>query len=403
MFAAKLIVLVMGVVYTSLGIWVTIRLGTSFAFAVCSFALASYAIALQSWFAGGMTIAGDVVVLASGMGIVLLAQRIENARAAIGVACLLALAFICKIQGGSLYAGVGLFIVSRSQFSLKSKLRLSAFLVPSGLVVVTLFLLIPNCWENTIEAMRRHPRSLAQAMPIAWASMPHLLPFALTPIGLAVLNWRRFSLSGVWRGYQALPAATAMLICLIPPYAAMQFAAMMKKGGVSYNLDYVVMLATPLVILAAGRCGFDRRIAVLLIAALASGGLTHSTMEIAREYPSGQKLIKESHAYLKRKYPNAKVLYSADQYCFLGGSSLLPVTDVQTVWHFLTAGYRLEKVFEAVESQKYDLLIYPGLMGNSPQFELFDKLLNHHYIPVDDEEIPPYLKGSLYSRRPKRN
>jgi hypothetical protein len=191
-----------------------------------------------------------------------------------------------------------------------------------------------------------------------------------------------------------------MILCLTPPYAAIQAAAMMKDGGGAYNMDLAVMMATPLVILAAKLCGLESWQVVVLFAAVATAGLSRSALESRREIPEGSRLVEDSRSYLEAKYPKAVVLYSADQYCLIGKTSLRPTTDMLTVWHYLMAGQRLEQVKEAVESQRYDLLIYPGLLGNSLPIAEFDRLLKEKYVPLVDDEIPTYLRGGLFVRRP---
>jgi hypothetical protein len=396
---AKLLVLILAVLYSALSIWATVRLGTNFAFAACAFALISYAMSLQAWFSGGMTLAGDVVVLICAMAIVLLAERIENGQAIVWASVLLGVAFAFKIQAVSLYAGVALFGFCRPQISVRKKFYLAGLMLVSLVAVAILIGLIPNCWKSCIDTMRRHPRSLYRALPVAWAAFGHLWPYAAIPLGLAVIHWRRISLRGAWHGIRTLPAPIALLICFLPPYALMQFASMMKAGGAAYNLDYVVFLGSPLVILAASLFDFDKRSAAMVFGALASMGFLGMIFHIGSGFSEGHKLIADSRTYLQRKYPKAVILYSADQYFLLGGSSMMPATDVQTVWHYLTAGNELPLVVESLQSQKYDLLIYPGLIGNSKPFEAFNDLVHEYYIPAEDEETPKYLAGSLFLRR----
>ncbi|HEV8060236.1 MAG TPA: hypothetical protein VGP68_10200, partial [Gemmataceae bacterium] len=232
------------------------------------------------------------------------------------------------------------------------------------------------------------------------AASKYLWPFVLFHSLLLALHLKHFSLVGAWRSFQLLPASTAMILCLTPPYAAIQAAAMMKDGGGAYNMDLAVMMATPLVILAAKLCGLESWQVVVLFAAVATAGLSRSALESRREIPEGSRLVEDSRSYLEAKYPKAVVLYSADQYCLIGKTSLRPTTDMLTVWHYLMAGQRLEQVKEAVESQRYDLLIYPGLLGNSLPIAEFDRLLKEKYVPLVDDEIPTYLRGGLFVRRP---
>jgi hypothetical protein len=333
------------------------------------------------------------------MAIVLLAPAFEKSKAAVSVAVLLALAFVFKAQGASLYVGVVLFLVSRPQIAPRRKLYLFTCISAGLLAVVALLIVMPHCWESCVEAMRQHPRNLNRLAGKALDAFKYLWPFALFPAALLALNLKRASVLGAWSGFQSLPASTAMLLCLTPPYAAFQAAAMMKNWGGPYTMDLVVMLAVPLVILAGKLCRLDSWAVVVIFAALATIGLSRSAVESLHEIPIASRIIEDSRSYLTSKYPNAVVFYSADQYCLLSKTSLAPATDVLTVWHYLTAGQRLEKVTEALESQRYDLLIYPGLFPDSEPFEAFDRLLREKYVLVVDDEIPPYLRGGLFVRR----
>ena len=165
-------------------------------------------------------------------------------------------------------------------------------------------------------------------------------------------------------------------------------------------MDVAVMLAIPLVILAGKLCGLESWQVIMLFAAIATAGLSRSAIQSLREIPEGSRLIQDSRSYLESRFPKAVVLYSADQYCLIGQTSLVPTTDMLTVWHYLMAGHRLEQVKEAVASQHYDLLIYPGLLGASWPIAEFDRLLHEHYVPLVDDEIPTYLRGGLFVRRP---
>jgi hypothetical protein len=219
------------------------------------------------------------------------------------------------------------------------------------------------------------------------------------PVVLLLLNFRSASIKNCWQGFQALSPAAAMLVCLTGPYLAIQTAAMMKNGGGAYDMDLAVLLALPLIMLAGKQCGLDKQTVCVLLACVATAGLAYSTAKALPVISQGSRLIEDSRSYLVRKYPQAVVLYSADQYCVIGNTSLRPATDVLSVWHYLTAGDHLERVTAALEAQEYDLLIYPGDFGNSAPFEAFDRLLREKYVPLVDDEIPLYLRGGLFIRR----
>jgi hypothetical protein len=397
--AARLLSMALAVLYGILCVRAALRLGVSFGFAAASLALTIFVLSRHPTYGGGLTLSGDLVVLSVAMAIVLLAGALEQGRAAASVALLLALALFFKAQGASLYVGVGLFLVCRQRIVISRKLR-TLVCIGAGLVAVTLFLFfMPNCWEACVGAMGRHPRSIARMLRELAASS-YLWPFVVLPLALLVLHLQHCSLSRCWEGFQALSPSTAMMLCLTPPYVAIQVAAMMKNGGGPYDLDLAVLLTLPLIMLAGKLCSLDRWPVVLTVAVLAITGLSSSVHGSVQTIEQGNHLIEDARSYLDRKYPHARVLYSADQYCVLSKTSLVPETDVLTLWHFLTSGRHLEKVTTAVETQQYDLLIYPGVFTNSVLFEEFDKVLHERYEPLVDEEIPAYLRGGLFVRRP---
>ena len=398
--ATRLLGIFVTAIYSVLCVRVTMRLGVRFAFAACSFALANFALSVQLGKGGGMTLAGDLILISCAMGVVLLAPALERSKAAISVAVLLALAFTFKAQAAALYVGVVLFLASRPQIALRRKLFVFSCLCAGLLAVVAMLIVIPNCWGACIDVMGKHPRSLVRLAQGAFAASKYLWPFAILPVVLLALNLKRASLVGAWRGFQLLPASTAMILCLTLPYAAVQAAALMKSGGAPYNMDSIVFLAVPLIILAGKLCGLDSRAVLVIFSVVASIGLSKSAVESLREIPKGTRIIEDSRSYLTSKFPNAVVLYSGDQYCLLSKTTLTPETDVQTVWHYLTAGERVDNAMEELESQRYDLLIYPGLLTDSVPFEAYDRLVHENYVPVVDDEMPPFLRGGLFVRRP---
>src|SRR5262249_36337224 len=146
--------------YAVLCILTALRLGVSFGFAATSLALAFYILSLHPSYGGGLTLSGDLVVLACAMAIVLLAPAFEQSKAIVSVAVVLALALSFKAQGASLYVGTVLFLATRQGIVLKKKI-IACTAIGLGLLTVTVFLyLMPNCWEACVGAMSKHPRSI---------------------------------------------------------------------------------------------------------------------------------------------------------------------------------------------------------------------------------------------------
>ena len=395
-------------VFSILAILICVQLGVTVSFATASLVLASFVLRTNVAYQSMFDSITDSVLLSSALAVALLAKSLERSRALsiLLIAALLAITFACKAQGASLYMAVFFFLATRPAFSISTKLLVAAILAASGIAVILLMLSIPNCWECSIASHERQPLIFSNLITEGGPALRSLWPFVLIP---SLMLFSRLVRPSAFRHllnqFRALPAPTSMMICSLAVYFPLQVLALIKHGGAAYDLEFVVILALPLVILGAYDC-LRYRYAIIILASLISGlGFTQASWSAFRGYPSLAASVKAQQDYLSHNYRNAKLLFISSDYYFVRETTTCPITDIITVWHYSAAGFPTSWAIQAVESRYYDIVITDlsdSATWDTPAFLTYMNRLRAGYSAVDDPNMPPALRGRLLQRRPAK-
>ena len=393
------------VVFSLLAILVSVRLGVQLSFAIASFVLISLLLKASYAYQSCFDFMGDSILLSCALGIILLAKSIErlDLSAMALIPALLLTAFAFKAQAASLYFGVLLFTAFHYTMDLRSKLWMIAMLTLSVLLGVCFLWSIPSCWESAVVAMQRHPLDFRKLRSEGLNSIHFIWPFVFFPLALSITRlMAASSFRGLLSIFRQQPAGILMCCCLIPSYAGIQSLALVKAGGGAYNLDFVLMLATPFVILGAYRCLRHRRIFVVLVSLFGALGFCQASVASLRSIPALTRSMDREKEYLSAMHSNAKVLGFATDYSLIRDSGLTMETDFITVWHYSAGGFNVNAAIAAVKSQYYDLVLLGDSITDEPEateHSAFELLVYEFYAPVVDAGMPQSLHGRLLMRR----
>jgi hypothetical protein len=164
-------------------------------------------------------------------------------------------------------------------------------------------------------------------------------------------------------------------------WSLLLFISTLKSGGTIENLTSGTLIFFPFIIIFLYKSLYNpakfKKIILLLGIVLNLSIFTISGAKTWIYYNSTTKNIPQVVDYLNVNFNQSTVLYDSSPYSILRLSSLIPLTDINSVTHLKRGGADMKNFLSSLNDNKYDLLV---LRNKAPKdFFEFETIMHNKY------------------------
>lgn len=372
---------------------ITIKMGVKKEFTYLSI-LAISIFYFNSWKSYMTEFKPDSLVLLLGVGIFYnLINITEKGRKLLNVFLILFYLItigLLKQQSIAIYIGIFLFSISSKQINNKDKGVLIISIILSGLIVLGVILLIPNCLNNTIMMVKQHPiMSLKDIIIMFYGTLKELWLFFILLIVYVI---------DVIKGNRKLNIKEKIWLFLAVPWLFLSLLSAIKVGGNGGNIEVGFLPFIPFVVLYiydffGEKNNLDKLVFVFLIILIII-----VIPPVLKGYSNWNKIQndrKQIVNYLNDNFYGKTVLFNGDVYMQIMKSGLIPKSEVDTALGiFGLAGQDMTLFYKEITNKKYDL-IYIDIPIEAFGYKEFEKSILDNYEYLKDDSMPEILENKI--------
>ena len=352
----------------------------------------------NSWKAYMTEFKPDSIVLLAALAVFYLLIKLERRHNSFlcffCIFLLLLLIGVFKQQGIAIFIGTMLFVLFTNSFNRRTKILLFSVIVLGGLSVLGIVFSIPNCIENTVVVLSRHPLMTSREILSMFLNSFERMWIFYVPFGLYFLNLlfkRRIELQRNEREW----------LFFAIPWLFFSLLSAIKVGGNEGNIEVAFLPFLPYNVVFLNRIvekSKEFKYILYFCLLLTFYSILFKTKNEYKHWKKYKQEQTEIIAFLSSNFANKTVLYAGDDYMTISKANLKHKSEFDTATGFGLGKYDLTLFYRAIENQEYDL-IYCSIPLDLYEDKKITDVVKNAYISLPLKEKNNPINGKIYILR----